>query len=139
MTISRRTVNKMLAVLPVAACGGHKPRSDLRIGAAAFDAGPVEDFRPLSAVRFRSQRVIIVRDDVGMMAVSTECTHQGCTVELRSDGLSCRCHGSAFTVEGDVVSGPASMPLPHFRVELVNGRIIVDPSVTVSRDDRLIV
>jgi Rieske Fe-S protein len=45
---------------------------------------------------------------------STECTHQGCEVNRDSIGWTCPCHGSQFTLEGDVRRGPAQDPLPMY-------------------------
>lgn len=63
-----------------------------------------------------SARVLVVR--VGnneFRAVSSVCTHQGCTVN-RFDGelLTCTCHGSQFSTNGSVARGPASSPLQAF-------------------------
>lgn len=39
------------------------------------------------------------------------CPHQGCVVSVKSDKLSCPCHGSTFTFEGSLTSGPAEEDL----------------------------
>lgn len=49
-------------------------------------------------------------------AVSTRCTHRGCEVEPASDRLACPCHGSEFSFTGEVLQGPAELPLPAYRV-----------------------
>jgi len=47
--------------------------------------------------------------------LSAICTHQGCTVEGLSGGeYICPCHGSAFSLQGAVLSGPANRPLQQF-------------------------
>jgi Rieske Fe-S protein len=135
--VSRRTASKMLVILPVAACA-HRTVVASRPPTEAFDAGPEEDYTPNSAVRFRIRRVIVIRDQVGVMAVSAICTHEGCVVSLQSDSLVCECHNSVFTMEGDVIQGPAKQPLPHFKVTLVGTRIYVDPSQVVPATDRLV-
>lgn len=59
---------------------------------------------------------------VGLSAV---CTHQGCTVVPADEELSCPCHGSVFTLDGEPVSGPATEPLPTFAVTVgEDGRIV---------------
>lgn len=129
MTISRRTV--LLTVL--AACGGpQRPRVD----ATPFDAGPVTDYPPFSAVRFQGHGVVVARDDRGVMAVSGLCTHEGCILELSTDHLECRCHGSVFAVDGELLRGPAKDPLPHFAVRVENGRVWIDPSTIVDASVR---
>ncbi|MCP3976393.1 MAG: universal stress protein [bacterium] len=54
-------------------------------------------------------------DDAGELhTMSARCTHLGCLVEWNSTdkAFDCPCHGSRFSPEGDVLSGPATRPLP---------------------------
>lgn len=55
----------------------------------------------------------------GPWALSRKCTHLGCKVNYREkEGfLECPCHQSRFTLQGDVMHGPAKKPLPRFKVE----------------------
>ena len=52
-------------------------------------------------------------------ALSDICTHAGCTVNYDSSGkdLFCPCHGSIFSLTGAVLQGPASIPLPKYKVQ----------------------
>jgi glycine/D-amino acid oxidase-like deaminating enzyme/nitrite reductase/ring-hydroxylating ferredoxin subunit len=55
------------------------------------------------------------RDADGRLhAVSAVCTHEGCLVRFNSAQISwdCPCHGSRFSVDGEVLSGPAVDDLP---------------------------
>ena len=130
MTISRRTV--LLSVL--AACGG---RQRPAVDATPFDAGPVTDYPPFSAVRFVGHGVAVVRDDRGVMALSIICTHQACVLDIASDGLACGCHGSQFAMDGSLVRGPAKQALPHYEVSVSGGRLFIDPSKLVAASTRL--
>jgi Rieske Fe-S protein len=59
--------------------------------------------------------IIIVRQGGAFRALSGVCPHQGCTVLPKSDGFHCPCHGSEFTLGGQLVLGPAVSgldPLP---------------------------
>lgn len=56
-------------------------------------------------------KVAAYRDDTGgLHAVSPVCTHLGCLVSFNTAEKSwdCPCHGSRFTVDGEVLQGPAT-------------------------------
>ncbi|HYF27623.1 MAG TPA: FAD-dependent oxidoreductase [Baekduia sp.] len=61
------------------------------------------------------QKVAGFRDEDGALrAVSTRCTHLGCQVAFNAAERTwdCPCHGSRFGVDGEILSGPATKPLP---------------------------
>ena len=65
-------------------------------------------------MRVGAKRVAVYRTKEGeLKAVSGTCTHLGCTVKWNSGESSwdCKCHGSRFSIEGDVLHGPAFDPL----------------------------
>ena len=58
-------------------------------------------------------------------AFSAVCTHQGCLVNTVADGtIDCPCHGSKFSLDGQVVNGPAKKPLEPVNIT-VQGESIV--------------
>ncbi len=62
----------------------------------------------------RGRQVAVARDDDGTLhAVSARCTHLGCILAWNAGERSwdCPCHGSRFSVTGDVLQGPAVSPL----------------------------
>jgi Rieske Fe-S protein len=73
----------------------------------------------------RHDLIVVIRDSNGgsAHAFSATCTHQGCVVGSVSGGtINCPCHGSQFdTTTGDVVTGPATSPLPKIPVTVQNG------------------
>lgn len=60
--------------------------------------------------------VMIVRTGAtSYSALSTRCTHQSCDVELPQNGsITCLCHSSRFTLDGKVITGPATAPLTSY-------------------------
>lgn len=64
-------------------------------------------------------------------ALSTICTHLGCTPNwLESEKkFKCPCHGSGFRISGVNFEGPAPRPLERFAIRKTDeGMIIVDKS-----------
>ncbi len=51
------------------------------------------------------------------------CTHAGCLIASVASGLiQCPCHGSRFAIlDGSVVVGPATKPLPPFAIRVSGG------------------
>lgn len=97
----------------------------------SFNAGYVDDYIKGSFdVRWlEKHKVWIQRKDEGLVAFIAVCTHLGCVPKLFVDDnrIMCSCHGTNFTLEGDVISGPAPVPLYRAAITLSDdGRIIVD-------------
>ena len=66
-------------------------------------------------VRVEGGKVAVYVDPGGEVhALSAKCTHLGCTVGWNASAKTwdCPCHGSRFGIDGAVVNGPASKPLP---------------------------
>lgn len=65
-------------------------------------------------VKIDGERIGAFKDDDGNLhLVDTTCTHMGCELNWNSAERSwdCPCHGSRFSYEGEVISGPAVKPL----------------------------
>lgn len=63
------------------------------------------------------QGIIVVNTGGGnFIALSSICTHQGCTVAYNStaSNFQCPCHGSAYSTSGSVINGPATVGLQSF-------------------------
>ena len=58
-------------------------------------------------------------------ALSSKCSHQGCTVRLLAGFFQCPCHGSTYSIEGEVVRGPANQPLPEYKITLRDGLVSI--------------
>ena len=101
-----------------------EPPMEFKIGYTDdFEIGKVD-------LRFKKQyNVWIVRDKESIYALSTVCTHLGCTPNwLEAEKkFKCPCHGSGFKATGINFEGPAPRPLERYRIVLADsGEIIVD-------------
>jgi len=70
-----------------------------------------------------------VTGQTGIFAISTICTHLGCTPSwLDSESkFKCPCHGSGFYKTGMNFEGPAPRPLERYKVALAeDGQILID-------------
>jgi cytochrome b6-f complex iron-sulfur subunit len=52
-----------------------------------------------------------------------KCTHRDCELNVGGGIYSCPCHGSEFSVQGDVLEGPAEDKLKTFKTETDNENI----------------
>lgn len=83
-------------------------------------------------------RAFIGRDARGLFALAATCTHLGCQVRRAPDGFQCPCHGSRFDAAGDVVQGPAALPLKRASLSLdAEGRVVINLGETVDATFRL--
>jgi cytochrome b6-f complex iron-sulfur subunit len=76
--------------------------------------------------------VWLVRDEGGIYALSTTCTHLGCTPNWLSteQKFKCPCHGSGFYKTGINFEGPAPRPLERLRItKAEDGQIVIDKGV----------
>ena len=71
---------------------------------------------------------LLVLDGGGFAAVSSVCTHRGCTVDLGGPGLACPCHGSQYDREGRVMRGPANRALTRYPVRANGDELIIEVS-----------
>ena len=70
-------------------------------------------------------------DDDTFSAVLTRCMHLGCQVEPAGDRLACPCHGSEYSVTGELLQGPAEKSLYRYPVRADDQNIYIelpDPS-----------
>lgn len=99
----------------------------------SFLAGSPDEYEAgLVSERFKDRYAVwIVRDLEKIYALSTVCTHLGCTPNwLENDNkFKCPCHGSGFYKTGINFEGPAPRPLERFKIFLNDdGQIVVDKS-----------
>ena len=76
-----------------------------------FDLGPVDELPKNSLITVSEADAALITTEDGFRALSLECPHLGCIVEPYGDVFICPCHNSQFTLNGDVLQGPAGEPL----------------------------
>ncbi len=77
---------------------------------------PVNQLPLEGVIPFPEYRIALFRAGQKIGAISLECTHLGCLVNVVDRGFFCPCHGSYFGPLGQVYSGPATLPLPWHMV-----------------------
>ncbi len=103
-----------------------EPKSVFKAGVPdAYELGKVDE-------RWKEKYgVWMVRGFDGIYALSTVCTHLGCTPNWldAEQKFKCPCHGSGFYKTGINFEGPAPRPLERYRISLADdGQILVDKS-----------
>ncbi|HKK69414.1 MAG TPA: Rieske (2Fe-2S) protein, partial [Bacteroidales bacterium] len=104
---------------------------------ALYDAGNLSFFENGNVYPFSSEKFFLYRmQDGGLIAISSTCTHLGCTVQFKAtdNRFECPCHASAFNKQGEVLSPPATRALDYFPVTIENQKVLVDVSRPVRRD-----
>jgi cytochrome b6-f complex iron-sulfur subunit len=94
---------------------------------------PVDRFPVESVAPFPEYRIAILRKEEKIGAISLECTHLGCLLNVVDRGFFCPCHGSDFGPLGQVYSGPATVSLPWHEVMEKEGRIWVHLGIKLNR------
>lgn len=102
------------------------------------DVGAVGDFAnasttpqkitlPAPAGKAGTQTAFVLKQGAEYFGISDVCTHMGCEVSWvgQDSKFECPCHGSQYDITGKNIAGPAPSPLPRFKTQLVNGRLLV--------------
>lgn len=99
----------------------------------SYDQYPLGSVTPVEAGRFYLVRL----QDGGFLAVYRRCTHLGCAVtyDQGTQQFVCPCHGSEFTMDGDVLNAPAPRPLDVFPMSITKtGDLVVNTSKPTERN-----
>ncbi len=84
-----------------------------------------------STKKFRDLRgkdlVLVRTGEKEIKAMSTVCTHLGCTVYWEQDRQEfyCPCHQGRFDKNGQVIAGPPPAPLETYRVEIEGNNVFI--------------
>jgi cytochrome b6-f complex iron-sulfur subunit len=104
---------------------------------AMVTAGVVDKFEANSVTAFVRGRFYLARlEDGGFLALSSKCTHLGCTVPWVEKELkfACPCHGSVYDITGAVINPPAPRPLDIYPISIENNIVKVDTAKPIKRD-----
>ena len=107
-------------------------------GDTAVTGGPVDKFTPNTVTAFVRGRFYLARlEDGGFLALSSKCTHLGCTLPWveKEHRFVCPCHASAFDITGNVVSAPAPRALDIYAVTIENNVVKVDTGKRLKRGE----
>ncbi|MCD6200814.1 MAG: Rieske (2Fe-2S) protein [Bacteroidales bacterium] len=97
-----------------------------RIFALHLEELPVNASRKITDLRGKD--LMLVRtDNQEVKAMSTVCTHLGCTVQWEKDKQEfyCPCHGGRFDKNGKVIAGPPPAPLDTYPTDLEGDNIFI--------------
>ena len=104
---------------------------------AATKVCSVAELSPSTAQRVVVDGIAIsvVMDSAGEVhALGDTCTHGDISLSegfVEDDTLECWAHGSKFSLEtGKPLTLPAYEPVPVFSIEIIDGDIYIDPTVT---------
>jgi Rieske Fe-S protein len=113
----------------LSACTGHGMHMAAHTSEASAAPAAQADSRALAKTAdipegggkiFADRKIVVVQPVAGRFrAFSATCTHQGCTVDNVTGGMiNCPCHGSMFNLDGTVMGGPATEPLPEVGIKV---------------------
>lgn len=124
----------------LAACGGGSTGTEAAAPAPAGSAPPggggglraslgtLSDIPVGGAVEATAPdgtKVLLTQPSAGeVVAFSAVCPHEGCSVLPDTGKLTCPCHGSQFSLSGEVTRGPAQSGLQPFAVRVTDGQVL---------------
>jgi cytochrome b6-f complex iron-sulfur subunit len=86
------------------------------------DAGKASDIKSSGSVSIMSSAglplIVFGHGDDEFTALEKKCPHLGCMVELLDGELVCPCHGAKFSLDGELLGGPAPRGLKRFDVQM---------------------
>lgn len=97
---------------------------------AEFKIAGAGNLKPGEALAFtlpdQTPGLVFATKDGVFHALSAKCTHAGCIVTWQnSDELHCPCHGSRFDLNGGVLKGPATAPLPIYTARQQGDAVLI--------------
>lgn len=97
-----------------------------KIFATSLDDIAVGESRSMKDLKGK-EYLLIRTADKKVKALSTTCTHLGCTVYWQQDKnrFYCPCHQGVFNPDGEVVSGPPPKKLNSYNTEIIGNNVYI--------------
>lgn len=130
-SVSRRRFIRDLTVIGAAVVAAPVLTSVIKANAdSMLPAGKVSDFvvGDYKKVTLSNGNVVYIEaTKTGFRALSSACTHRGCTVNWISAQklFKCPCHGGQYDQAGNNISGPPPSPLPVLGTKVEGGLVYV--------------
>jgi cytochrome b6-f complex iron-sulfur subunit len=109
-----KSCTKDPALDPAIKQGGNTPGSKINLDLSLADNSALNT----AGGSLITQNIIVINTGSSFAALSSICTHQGCTVGYDSavTQIKCPCHGSVYSTTGSVITGPAPLALKSYQV-----------------------
>jgi len=110
--------------------------SSLQVGKpeeVAFRHSRVDGWRVMNE---KSTAWVVKLDAQNVVAYAPQCTHLACAYhwDAQANNFLCPCHGSAFSIDGKVIAGPAPRPLDRYQTRQVAGKLLISPVIQQSQN-----
>ena len=97
-----------------------------KIYAMSLDALSIGQSKEMTDLR--GKKFLLIRTGKNTVkALSTTCTHLGCTVYWQQDKnrFYCPCHQGIFNPDGEVISGPPPRKLDSYTTEIIDNNVYI--------------
>jgi menaquinol-cytochrome c reductase iron-sulfur subunit len=73
---------------------------------------------------------VVKKPDNEVVAFAPQCTHLGCAYHWDDSShiFLCPCHTSSFSIDGQVLGGPAPRPLDRYMTKIQDGKLEIGPA-----------
>jgi len=97
--------------------------------------GMVQDLL-LPKQHLMDKSLLVFRDNLGWSVLNTQCTRLGCDLTYQEHTLYCSCCESLYNHRGEVLRGPAKIPLPWWKVRYQKNHLFAATGKKVATDYR---
>ena len=120
------TVLGTASLLPLAATHAHADDGTF-VPVGKPDDFKDGDYKPVTLAD--GTLLYVGRQQGKLLALSSACTHRGCTVawSLADEQFHCPCHRGVFDNTGANIGGPPKTPLPPYTVKVEKDQVLVQP------------